>query len=106
MGWTFLVAAILAEVATTLSLRAAATRSRAWYAAVVVGYVLALGLLSLALAHGLSLGVAYGIWTASGVALVAVACRLLFHEPLTWVMSMGMGLIVIGVLLIKFGSTS
>ncbi|GAA1750453.1 hypothetical protein GCM10009767_06700 [Kocuria aegyptia] len=72
----------------------------------VVGYVLALGLLSLALAHGLSLGVAYGIWTASGVALVAVACRLLFHEPLTWVMSMGMGLIVIGVLLIKFGSTS
>ena len=46
-------------------------------------------------------GIAYGVWTACGVALVAVIARYLFSEPLTWVMVLGIGLIVAGVLTIE-----
>jgi small multidrug resistance pump len=103
MMWVYLAAAILSEVAATLSLRVASTGRHGWYAFVITGYVTAFVLLSLALADGLALGVAYGIWAAAGVALTAVASRLLFKEPLTPLMSCGLGLIIAGVLLIEMG---
>jgi small multidrug resistance pump len=103
MQWTFLVAAIVAEVAATLSMRAATTGRNAWYAVVVSGYVVAFMFLSFALDEGLGIGVAYGIWTAAGVALTAVASKLLFKEPLTLLMSGGIMLIIGGVLLIELG---
>jgi small multidrug resistance pump len=46
-------------------------------------------------------GVAYGVWTACGVALVALVARFLFSEPLTWLMGAGIALIVAGVLTIE-----
>ena len=103
MTWVYLTGAILSEVAATLSLRVASTGRHAWYAVVITGYVTAFVLLSLALADGLALGVAYGIWAAAGVALAAVASRLLFREPLTPLMSCGIALIIAGVLLIEMG---
>ncbi|WP_424346539.1 DMT family transporter [Kocuria sp. CH-021] len=104
MAWVFLAAAILTEVAGTLSLRTAARGRPRWYAAVVAGYVVAFTCLSLALAEGMALGVAYGIWSAAGVALTALAGRLLFREPFTWVTAAGVALIVGGVLLIELGA--
>lgn len=104
MQWAFLVVAILTEVAATLSLRVASTgRSSAWYVGVLAGYVTAFVFLSLALADGMGLGVAYGIWAAAGVALTAIASKLLFKEPLTLLMSSGITLIIGGVLLIELG---
>ena len=58
-------------------------------------------LLWLSLSLGMPVGIAYGIWTACGVALVAVVARYLFSEPLTGVMVLGIGLIVAGVLTIE-----
>ncbi|KQS66696.1 multidrug efflux SMR transporter [Modestobacter sp. Leaf380] len=104
MGYLFLVLAIVAEVSATLSLRMASRGSRRWYVPVVVGYVVAFGLLALVLREGIGLGVAYGIWAASGVALTAVAGRVLFAEPLTRTMVAGIAVIVSGVLLIELGS--
>lgn len=104
MAWLFLTGAILTEVAATLSLRMAAGGRRAWYTAVVTGYLLAFTCLSLALSHGMGLGVAYGIWAAAGVALTAIAGRVLFGEPLTGVMALGIALIMGGVLLIELGA--
>ena len=46
-------------------------------------------------------GIAYGVWSACGVALVAVIARFLFREPLTWMMGAGIALIVGGVLMIE-----
>ncbi len=97
------MAAIGSEVSGTLALRVAATGRRGFYVAVVVGYVVAFTLLSASLRHGMPLGVAYGIWAAAGVALTAVASRLLFGEPLTRTMVAGMALIVAGVLLVELG---
>ena len=102
--WLHLAGAILSEVAATLALRTAATAgSRRWYAVVVAGYLVAFGLLSLTLHEGLGLGVAYGVWAAAGIALTAVASRVLFREPLTLLMAGGIAVIVAGVVLIELG---
>jgi len=103
MEWLYLGAAILVEVASTLSLRVAASGRRAWYVVVVLGYVVSFVLLSLALREGMGIGVAYGVWTAVGVPLTAVASRALFDEPLTRTMTLGIGLIVAGVVLLEVG---
>jgi small multidrug resistance pump len=103
MSWVFLACAILVEVAATLSLRMASQGRKLWFAAVGVGYCAAFVFLTLALSGGIALGVAYGIWAASGVALTAFASRVLFEEPLTGVMGFGIVLIIAGVLLIELG---
>lgn len=106
MAWLFLAIAIGLEVAGTLALRMATTGRRAWYAVVAVGYLGAFAALTLTLSEGLGLGVAYGTWAAAGVALTAVASRLLFDEPLTPLMGVGIGLIAGGVLLVELGAAS
>jgi small multidrug resistance pump len=103
MGWVLLAIAIVCEVAATISLKVATDGRRRWYAVVAVGYVTAFSLLAGALAQGLPIGVAYGVWAATGVALTAVLGRLLFDDPLTRTMAAGIGLIVVGVFLIELG---
>jgi small multidrug resistance pump len=99
-----LAAAIGLEVGATLSLKMASAGRVGFYGIVVAGYVGAFGLFAFALRGGLPLGVAYGIWTASGVAMTAVAARFLFREPLNKVMAGGVGLIAVGVLLVEVGA--
>jgi small multidrug resistance pump len=100
--WWALAGAILIEVVATLSLRASdGFRRKAWIVPVVAGYLASFYLLWWSLSLGMPVGIAYGIWTACGVALVAVVARFLFSEPLTWVMACGIALIVAGVLTIE-----
>jgi small multidrug resistance pump len=100
--WLALAGAIVIEVFATLSLRASdGFRKKAWILPVVIGYLLSFYLLWVALSLGMPVGIAYGIWTACGVALVAVIANILFSEPLTWVMGLGIALIVAGVLTIE-----
>ncbi|MGO1543543.1 MAG: DMT family transporter [Gulosibacter sp.] len=98
-----LLGAIVMEVSGTLSLRKATDGPRRWWIGVVLCYAVAFTLLAVTLQLGVPLGVAYGIWAATGVALIAILDRLIFKEPLTWVMSLGIILIVGGVLLIETG---
>lgn len=100
--WLALVGAILVEVIATLSLRASdGFRKRGWMIPVVLGYLASFYLLWVSLSLGMPVGVAYGVWTACGVALVAIIARFLFSEPLTWLMGAGIALIVAGVLTIE-----
>ncbi len=103
MAWLFLAIAIVTEVAATLSLAVASTGRKRWFVPVVAGYATAFTMLALTLGEGMPIGVAYGIWTACGVALTAILGRLLFKDPLSWVMGLGVALIAGGVLLIEFG---
>ena len=104
MMWLALAGAIGMEVLATLSLRASdGFRRRKWIVPVTAGYLVSFYLLWLSLSLGMPVGVAYGIWTACGVALVAVAARFLFRDPLTWRMLAGIGLIIAGVLTIEMG---
>jgi small multidrug resistance pump len=100
--WLALAGAILVEVFATLSLRASdGFRKKAWIVPIIVGYLASFYLLWLSLGLGMPVGIAYGVWSACGVALVAVIARFLFHEPLTWLMGTGIALIIAGVLTIE-----
>lgn len=101
--WLTLAAAIGSEVAATLALKAALGHP-AWYALVVAGYVAAFGFLAACLRLGLKIGVAYGIWGAGGVTVTAVLSFLIYGEPLTALMSLGIALIIAGVLTVELGS--
>ena len=101
--WIFLVGAIVSEVAATLSLKAG-MENPLFYIIVAVGYAAAFIFLTKALKMGMALGVAYGIWGASGVALTAVLSNLIFKEPLTAIMVAGIIVIIAGVLMIELGS--
>lgn len=104
MAWLFLIGAIVFEVAATLSLRMATHGKKLWFAGVAIGYLAAFGFLTLTLNAGMGLGVAYGIWAASGVALTAILSKLLFDEPFTWIMGAGIALVIGGVLLVELGA--
>ena len=103
MAYLFLIGAIFFEVAGTVCLRLAVDNKR-WYGGVAVGYLVAFVMLTLTLANGLPLGIAYGIWAAAGVALTAIISKFLFKEPLTALMGLGIILIIGGVLLIELGA--
>ena len=103
MAYAYLAAAIALELSATLSLKVATGGRRVWYVVVVAGYLGAFVMLSLTLEAGLGLGVAYGIWSAVGVALTAIASYAFFDEPFTPLMATGIALIIGGVLLIELG---
>jgi small multidrug resistance pump len=100
--WLVLAIAIGVEVFATLGLRASdGFRKRAWIGPVAASYLVSFYLLWLTLRLGMPVGIAYGVWTACGVALVAVMARYLFGDPLTVRMLIGIGLVISGVLTIE-----
>ena len=102
-AWPALGGAIISEVSATLALRQALNQP-GFYIMVGIGYALAFVLLSLTLKAGMPLGVAYGLWGALGVALTAVLSMLVFGEPITVLVALGIALIMAGVLLVEVGA--
>lgn len=106
LAWLYLSAAIVLEVTATLSLRASEGLTRwGWLFPIAIGYLGAFALLAQVLKLGIPVGVAYGVWAASGVALTALLAWLIFKEPLTWMMLLGIALIVAGVAFVELGHT-
>jgi small multidrug resistance pump len=100
--WLTLAGAILIEVFATLCLRASdGFGKKAWIAPMLIGYLVSFTLLSVTLSLGMPVGVAYGVWSAAGVALIAVIARVLFRDPLSPLMMGGIALIIAGVLTIE-----
>lgn len=103
MNWLLLAVAIASEVSASLSLQAAVEQP-AWYGVVAAGYLASFALLSVVLRRGMPLGVAYGIWSALGVASTAVLATLLFGETMTALKAIGIALVILGVLAVELGS--
>lgn len=104
MSWAWLAVSICCEVAATLSLRASdGLRKRLWLMPVGLGYAIAFLFLSFSLRAGMPVGVAYGLWSAVGIVLVALLARSIWKDPLTPQMLLGIGLIILGVTLVKMG---
>lgn len=101
--WTILTVAIVAEVTATIAMRAAVDNPW-WIAVTVTGYVTAFISLAAVLRTGMPIGVVYGIWSAVGVAATAALGALLFGEPFTIVIALGIAMIVGGVVLVETGS--
>lgn len=106
MHWIYLSLAILFEVAGTTALKAAEGFTRPLPVIfVVIGYLAAFLFLGLSL-KSFPVGVAYAIWAALGMVLIAISGWLVFGERLDgWAMA-GIALIVVGVVLIGAVSTS
>jgi small multidrug resistance pump len=105
--WFWLAGAIAAEVTATVSLRYAEGFTRLVPSALVVaGYLAAFYALSQALTRGMVLSVAYGVWSAVGVALIAVIGAAFLHEPLSWVQIGGIVLVIGGVLALELGGST
>jgi small multidrug resistance pump len=107
MVWVLLAGAILSEVMATISLRLSEGFSKAIPSTVVVvGYLLSFVLLAQVLKRGLSVGVAYGIWAAVGVSLVALIGAVFLGESLTWIQVGGLVLVIAGVVAVQSGASA
>ncbi|MFC4123464.1 DMT family transporter [Nocardia rhizosphaerae] len=106
MTLLFLALAIATEVTATVSLKLSEGFTKPVPSIVVVlGYGAAFFFLSQALRRGMAIGVAYGIWSAVGVAAIAVIGVLFLGERLTLVQVGGIGLVILGVLALELGGT-
>lgn len=101
--WLLLAGAIACEVTASLSLKAALDRPLL-YVVVAAGFTAAFALLAAVLRRGMGIGVAYGIWSATGVVLTTTLASVIYDEALTGVMGLGIALIIGGVLLVELGS--
>ncbi len=102
MSWFLLVVAIATEVVGTLSLRASNGFTQFVPAALtVVMYLVSIFLLALVL-KTMPVGIVYAIWSAVGIALVAILGRVIFGDPVPPMAAIGMVLIVGGVALVGF----
>jgi small multidrug resistance pump len=105
MPWLFLAGAILSEVVATTFLKLSEGFTKLVPSiVVVVGYVAAFGMLSQALTRGMTIGVAYGVWAAVGIALVAIVGATFLGESMTWVQVGGIALVIAGVLALELGA--
>ena len=101
LAWVLLVAAIATEVVGTLALRGSNGFTQLVPSTItVVGYVASFALLAIVL-KSLPVGIVYAIWSAIGIALVAVLGKLIFNDPVPPLAVAGMVLIVGGVILVS-----
>ncbi|RDI65662.1 DMT family transporter [Nocardia pseudobrasiliensis] len=104
MTFLLLALAIVSEVTATVSLKISDGFSKLMPSIiVVVGYVAAFVFLSQALKRGMTIGVAYGVWSAIGVAAVATIGVLFLGESLTAIQMGGIALVILGVLALELG---
>ena len=96
-----LAIAIVSEVAATASLRASHGFSRLWPSiVVVVGYGVSFFLLSQVL-KTLPVGMVYAIWSAVGIAILAILGKVVWGDPLPPLAVVGLVLIVSGIVVLR-----
>lgn len=105
MGYLFLIGAILAEVVSTSMLKLSVGFTKFVPSLIfLLGMGISFFLLSKTLTI-LPLSVAYAIWSGIGTALTTLVAILIWKEKLTTQMTIGIALIVIGVVLLNMKST-
>ena len=101
-----LMSAIVCEVIGTSLLQHSRQFTRLWpTVGMALFYLTSFYLLSLAL-RGLSLGIAYAIWSGVGIILTAAVSVFVYRLPLDWPALIGIGLIVSGVVVMNLFSKS
>jgi small multidrug resistance pump len=105
-AWVLLAVAIATEVVGTLALRASDGMSHLVPAIIViVGYVASFALLAVVL-KTMPVGIVYAIWSAVGVALVAVLGKLIFDDPVPPLAMIGIVLIIGGVVMVSLSGVT
>jgi multidrug transporter EmrE-like cation transporter len=105
MGWVYLCTAIVTEVIGTTALKATEGFTRPVPAAIVfIGYALSFYFLALAL-KSIQVGVAYAVWSGLGIVMISLLARIFYGQTLSFAALGGMGLIIVGVCVIKLSSS-
>ena len=95
--WLFLAAAILLEVAGTVSMKLSEGFTRLLPSIMLfIFYAASFTALTLSLKK-IDLSIAYTVWAGVGTALIALVGILYFREPVTMMKSVSICLIIIGV---------
>jgi quaternary ammonium compound-resistance protein SugE len=103
MAWTLLLLAALLEVGWAIGLKYTHGFTRFWPSVWTgLAMVLSMGLLAWS-ARTLPIGTAYAVWTGIGAAGTAVLGVYLFGEAASVSRLAGVGLIVLGVVVLKTG---
>ena len=106
MAWTYLIIAGLLEIVWAIGLKYCAGFTKFWPS---VGTLVTMGmsffLLSLAM-RTLPVGTGYAVWTGIGAVGTAILGMVLFNEPREIARILCIGLIVVGILGLKFSSSS
>lgn len=104
MNWIYLLIAICGEVIGTSALKASEGFTRIGPSVVtVMGYAVAFYFLAIVL-RTVPVGVAYAIWSGTGVALITLIGWLVFGQRLDPAAVIGIGLIVAGVMVLNLMS--
>ena len=97
MGWLYLMAAIVFEVAGTLAMKASEGFVHLAPAALSLAcYLLCLGALTMSI-NRIELGVVYAVWAGVGTALVALIGIVRYREPADALKIGSLVLIILGV---------
>jgi len=106
VAYLYLTIAIVAEVIATSALKASDEFTKIVPSAVVViGYVIAFYCLSIVL-RTIPVGIAYALWSALGMVLIALVGLFVFQQKLDLPAIMGIFLIISGVIVINVFSKS
>lgn len=104
MSYFYLALAVIAEVIATSTLKATEEFTRPIPTLIMVlGYTFAFYFMTLAL-RTIPLGVTYAIWSGLGIVLISVIGVMFYNERLDLAATIGMGLIIAGVLVIHLFS--
>jgi quaternary ammonium compound-resistance protein SugE len=102
MAWVILFFAGLCEIGWAVGLKYTDGFTRLWPTVFTgVSLVISMGLLGVAV-KSLPLGTAYAVWTGIGAVGTVILGALLFKEPATFARLACVGLIVAGILGLKF----
>lgn len=105
MTYVLLALAIASEVTATISLRLSDGFTKVIPAIiVVVGYATSFVFLAQVLNRGLEVGIAYAIWAAAGVTLIALIGAVFLGDGLTLIQVGGIVLVIAGVAALELGA--
>lgn len=102
MAWIYLLAAAVFEVGWAIGLKTTQGFTRLWPSVwTIAAMAISLGLLAMAV-RTIPVGTGYAVWTGIGAVGTAILGIVLFGEPATAARIACLGLIVAGVLGLKF----
>ena len=102
--WVVLFAAVFVEIAWALSMKWVQMEP-SWLSIGTAAALTALNMTMLSYAmRGIPVGTAYAVWTGLGAAGVTLFGVLWFHDPATWARVVFVGLIIVGVIGLKYTS--
>ena len=105
LGYIYLFFAIIFEVTGTLLLPVSKNFTKPVPSIIIIGlYIFSTYLMTFTLDY-FPIGIVYAIWSAMGIAIVAIVSYFVYSQALQWQAIFGLMLVIIGVILLNLFSS-